>query len=96
MRYTGGQNTNPVSEKRDHDESMDPYLNITPPREPARCSVCRNIFRQKRWYRSDQIELPDGSDPISFTCPGCRKVQDGAYSGELKVRGEFLNEHHTE
>ncbi len=76
------------------DESRDPYLNEQPEGEPARCSVCGNIYANKRWYRADQYELEEGENALNFTCPGCRKVKDNYYYGELRVSGTFAQEHH--
>lgn len=93
----GGEN---AYEPRDHnlhpDESPDPYLNDPPRHEPARCSVCGNIYANKRWYHSDQYELAETEEAHSFTCPGCQKVQDNYYFGELSVSGQFIAEHHEE
>lgn len=86
----------PVPTDRDTEDERDPYLNVQPPGEPLRCPVCGNIYAKKRWYRSDQYSLEDGSRARSYTCPGCKKVQDGYYRGELSVSGDFLGEHNEE
>jgi hypothetical protein len=86
----------PVRTKRDTEDDRDPYLNEEPPGEPLRCPVCANIYAKKRWYRSDQYELGEDDRARSYTCPGCRKVQDGYYRGELTVSGSFLADHHDE
>lgn len=86
----------PIPTKMDTDEQRDPYLNEAPPGEPLRCSVCGNIYQNKRWYRSDQTEISEDKHAGNYTCPGCRKVQDGYYRGELTVSGGFLSDHHDE
>lgn len=86
----------PVPTDRDTEKTRDPYLNEDPPREPLRCPVCGNLYVKKRWYRSDQKNLDADEQIGSYTCPGCKKVQDGYYRGELKVSGGFLADHHDE
>lgn len=78
------------------DESRDPYLNKKPPREPMRCPVCSNVYANKQWYLPNQHDLDDEEEVGTFTCPGCQKVQDGYFYGELLVEGPFLRDHHRE
>jgi NMD protein affecting ribosome stability and mRNA decay len=96
MKYPKLRNSRPVQGNIDVEEKRDVYLNQKPPSEPARCPVCGNIYAKKRWYRSDQIELDDEKKTVSYTCPGCNKVQDGYYYGELTVTGRFIVDHHEE
>ncbi len=78
------------------DESRDSYLNQKPATEPAQCPVCGNIYANKRWYRSDQYDLSEDESGLSFMCPGCRKVKDNYYYGELRIGGSFLKNHRQE
>jgi len=96
MDQQSSQSQQPVPTNQDRDQKRDPYLNETPPGEPLRCPVCGNIYRKKRWYRSDQVEIDKGTRVGSYTCPGCRKVQDRYYRGELTIQGQFLSDHHDE
>ena len=93
---TGRKSSEPRKANLHPDESRDSYLNQNPSREPARCPVCGNIYANKRWYRNDQYELNEDEDALSFMCPGCRKVKDNYYYGELRISGSFLKNHRQE
>ncbi len=80
----------------DTDEQRDPYLNEQPPRAPMRCPVCGNIYANKQWYLPAQIDLDAEDEAGTYTCPGCQKVQDGYFYGELVVQGSYLRDHHRE
>lgn len=96
MKFPKIRNSRPVQGEIDVEEERDVYLNDTPPSEPARCPVCGNIYTNKQWYRSDQIDVDEDQQIHSYTCPGCSKVQDGYYYGELTVTGQFIAKHHEE
>ncbi|MFP4687628.1 MAG: BCAM0308 family protein [bacterium] len=79
------------------DESLDPYLNEQPDFEPARCSVCGNIYRNKQWYHPEIVnDVVKEMKMKTATCPGCKKVQDRYYYGEVKASGDFMFEHREE
>lgn len=96
MKFPKLRNSRPVQGEIDVEEKRDVYLNDKPPSEPARCPVCGNVYVKKQWYRPDQKELDENRSVISYTCPGCSKVQDGYYYGELTVSGRFIRDHHEE
>lgn len=96
MKFPKLRNSRPVQGKIDVEEKRDVYLNDKPSSEPARCPVCGNIYLKKQWYRPEQKQIPEDANTISYTCPGCSKVQDGYYYGELTVSGRFIREHHEE
>lgn len=96
MKFPKLRNSRPVQGEIDVEEKRDVYLNDKPSSSPARCPVCGNIYMNKQWYRPDQKDLDDSASVISYTCPGCSKVQDGYYYGELTVTGQFIKEHHEE
>jgi hypothetical protein len=78
-------------------ENPDPYLNEQPDFEPARCSICGNIYRNKRWYHPDTVdEFATEKKMKTATCPGCKKVSDRYYYGELRMSGDFMLEHREE
>lgn len=96
MRYPKIRRSEPVQARIDNEEDYDPYLNESPPpTDPVRCPSCGNIYYKKTWHRWDQIELDDETLG-THTCPGCRKVEDGYFLGELTVKGKFLKQHHDE
>jgi len=82
--------------KRDTDESPDPYLNEQPAKEPAVCSECGNIYHNKQWYLPGQVEIKGEEVDEEFVCPGCMKVSDNYYFGELLVSGKFMVPHSDE
>lgn len=83
----------PISTDADSDETRDPYLNDPPDNDPAQCDICGNVYHNKRWYHPDETDI----DPYqTTTCPGCEKVADGYFRGEVRLSGAFLNEHHDE
>ncbi|MFB6347209.1 MAG: BCAM0308 family protein [bacterium] len=96
MKFPKLRNSRPVQGDIDVEEERDVYLNDKPSSEPARCPVCGNIYANKQWYRSDKKDISDESSVISYTCPGCSKVQDGYYYGELTISGRFIADHHEE
>lgn len=82
--------------KRDTDESADPYLNEKPEREPAVCKECKNIDHNKQWYLPSQVDLEPAEISESFICPGCKKINNNYYLGELMISGKFVSPHRDE
>lgn len=68
-------------------------MNQQPDEEPARCRSCGNVYRDQRWHDPDYLENIDGPDMGVTLCVGCKKVLDGAYSGVLNLKGNFLPKH---
>ena len=48
-------------------------------RGPAVCQVCGAVWRTKRWYAGENAP-PDAK---TVTCPACRLVAEGGYSGHV-------------
>lgn len=82
--------------KRDTDESPDPYLNEQPAKEPALCPECGNVYHNKQWYLSKQVDLEAEEIDEKVDCPGCKKVKDQYYFGELVLSGKFVVPHSDE
>jgi len=86
----------PVQGWIDADESRDAYENEDPPSEPVRCSICDNVYVNKQWYTPDESPLEEIEQIDTHTCPGCQKLRDGYYYGELTIEGDFLKDHSEE
>ncbi|MGM0381836.1 MAG: BCAM0308 family protein [bacterium] len=84
------------SGKRDTDDSGDPYLNEQPEKEPAVCEECNNIYENKQWYLPTRSDLDPDQIEEKVVCPGCRKVSDNYYHGELMISGKFVVPHRKE
>ncbi len=103
MRYPKIRNSEPVQGWINSEESRDAYLNEEDPQtDPARCPSCDNIYYKKTWHHPDELDdraelgRPFEELPTSV-CPGCQKVEDEYFYGELKiVSTPFLKEHHRE
>lgn len=102
MLFPKIRNSEPVQGWINSEESRDAYLNEDPPTDPMRCPSCGNVYYKKTWHRPDGLdETVDLGEPVeklpTYTCPGCRKVEDEYFYGELKIVGSpFLKEHHDE
>lgn len=103
MLFPKIRNADPVQGWINSEESRDAYLNEEPPpTDPARCPSCGNVYYKKTWHRPDvlddrvQLSGPVEELPGSI-CPGCQKVEDEYFYGELKiVATPFLREHREE
>lgn len=96
MKFPKLRNSRPVQGYIDVETTSRINRNEKSRKKDARCLVCGNIYREKRWYRPGEASVPPNSQLLSTTCPGCVCVQDGRYAGELKLSGSFLQEHGEE
>lgn len=78
--------------------SQDPYLPERGLEEPAFCTLCHAVYRNKRWYLDDAgyDEVRGESKARSTTCPGCQKVQEKYAEGQVTLRGTYLWAHEEE
>lgn len=88
-----------ISDKRGRASTTpDPYAADQALKEPAVCTDCHAMYRNKRWM----------TDPVAYslavndrqtrkvTCPACRKTADGYAEGIVTLAGEYLVEHEEE
>lgn len=94
MLYPKLRHSRPVQGHIDLEEDYDAYQNTSPPEhEPAVCPDCGSVYRNKHWQNGEGLEL---NSPTDHLCPGCRKVRDGYYYGEVRLGGTFLIDHRDE
>jgi NMD protein affecting ribosome stability and mRNA decay len=71
-------------------------MNDAPDQEPLVCPDCDNVYRNKQWYLPEQVDQDELGDAESYVCPGCKKIRDGYYYGELTMKGDFMQDHTEE
>jgi NMD protein affecting ribosome stability and mRNA decay len=93
MLYPKLRPSRPVQGRIDNEDEHDAYMNDAPDHEPLVCPECGNVYRKKQWYRNDQVDLEELGPADEYLCPGCQKIRDGYYYGELTMRGGFMQDH---
>ncbi len=78
--------------------SADPYLPGEGMKEPALCSGCKAIYRNKRWYFKEKefTELKDNGAVRWVMCPACQKTADRYPEGIVTIKGDYLWQHRDE
>lgn len=66
--------------------------------EPAVCTVCQAIYRNKRWYLKDRewVELQENERAKEVVCPACLKTDQLYPEGVVTLRGGYLWKHEEE
>jgi NMD protein affecting ribosome stability and mRNA decay len=91
-----------VSHKRGVEEkgqranrSSDVYKPKMGAKEPALCSQCGALYKNKRWS-VDEAELKKAGKEVGLsriTCPACRRMADNNPAGIVTFSGKYLLEH---
>ncbi len=76
----------------------DPYISDEGLKEPAVCTVCHAIYRNKRWYLKEKefAEIQSGEDVNQVKCPACQKMHQLYPEGVVTLRGDYLWHHEEE
>lgn len=88
-----------ISDKRGRVKtSSDPYIPEGGLKEPALCSGCHAVYRNKRWYLDPETFEAAKTDPAAqwITCPACQKIAQSYPEGIVTLRGEYLWDHENE
>ncbi len=96
---SGDKFENEVERKRERNQrNADPYLMDEGGPEPAVCTTCKTVYRNKRWYRDEKAyeELRQSSGTHKVTCAACRKIKDHYPEGIVTLRGKFFWKHEDE
>lgn len=66
--------------------------------EPAVCTSCHAIYRNKRWYLKEKeyVEIRDGETAHAVLCSACQKAEDQYPEGVVTLRGDYLWRHQEE
>ncbi len=59
----------------------------------ALCSSCGAVGMQKHWFIDTNLSAKCAIDPLvrRVTCPGCKRLEDKIYEGELTLESSMLN-----
>ncbi|MGS7251078.1 BCAM0308 family protein [Pseudomonas anuradhapurensis] len=72
---------------------FDPYATPLRPGGSARCPQCGAAYHEGEWH----LHGPVGSGPVDATvCPACRRIEDRAAAGQVRISGRFLATHEQE
>ena len=84
--------------RRNVQQYGDPYLPKLDRGEVAVCTRCHAIYQRRHWFfDEDLFNRAAVQQPTRHvTCPACRKIEDDYPEGEVVLRGDFLQAHHTE
>lgn len=87
----------PHSKRGRNVRNEDPYVQDKL-EEPAVCTVCGAIYRNKRWYLKDKewVEISDGENVNEVVCPACLKTDQLYPEGVVTLRGGYLWKHEEE
>lgn len=78
--------------------STDPYIHDEAMPEPAVCTVCHAIYRNKRWYLKDKeyAQISEQETVNEVVCPACQKINDLYPEGVVTLKGGYLWRHEEE
>jgi hypothetical protein len=88
-----------ISDKQGRpNRSADPYIPEEGIREEAICPKCQAIYKNKRWYRAEEIPEDEkaGRNFVPIECPACKKIAEGYHQGVVTLKGAFLRKHEEE
>lgn len=98
MRTTKRYTNTTFTHRVDHDGGR--HRSAKAASSPRVCAGCRALYRNKRWTAGGQGPAPRPLDPAArpahVLCPACRMGAEGLFSGEVRVSGAFVAEHHAE
>ncbi|MFI7836232.1 BCAM0308 family protein [Pseudomonas asiatica] len=72
---------------------FDPYATPLRSGGSARCPQCGVVYHGGEWHAYGAM----GPGPVdSIVCPACRRIEDRAAAGQVRVSGRFLAAHEEE
>jgi NMD protein affecting ribosome stability and mRNA decay len=88
----------PNNQRGRNQRTTDPYVFDEGLPEPALCTVCHAIYRNKRWYlkEKDYVEIQEHETATEVVCPACRKMSDLYPEGVVTLKGDYLWQHEEE
>lgn len=97
-RSPGRFETDPDNKRGRNTRNIDPYVPDEGMPEPAVCSGCHAIYRNKRWYLKDKewVEVQDNETVKEVVCPACQKMKELYPEGVVTLRGDYLWKHEEE
>lgn len=88
-----------ISDKRGRSRtSVDPYLPQGGLKEPALCSSCQALYRNKHWELDQEAVAAAraAGDLTEVTCPACQKIAESYPEGVVTLSGDYLWDHEAE
>lgn len=88
-----------ISDKRGRTRtSVDPYLPQGGLKEPALCTSCQALYRNKHWELSSEAvaEARASGGLTEVTCPACQKIAESYPEGLVTLSGDYLWDHEAE
>ncbi|SNB45806.1 BCAM0308 family protein [Geobacter sp. DSM 9736] len=78
--------------------STDVYHTEATSKQAARCSRCKAIYWNKRWYLDEEQFSVTSRGVIrhSIVCPACQRMLDNNPAGIATFRGDYLIQHEDE
>ncbi|WP_085583199.1 MULTISPECIES: BCAM0308 family protein [unclassified Pseudomonas] len=74
-------------------QRFDPYATPLRPGGKARCPQCGAVYHEGEWH----WHAPAEAGAVESTvCPACRRIEDRAAAGQVRVTGHFLAGHEAE
>jgi NMD protein affecting ribosome stability and mRNA decay len=97
-RGPGRFEVDPNNQRGRHVRNLDPYVLDQGLREPAVCTDCHAIYRNKRWYLKEKeyVEIRAGEEVHEVVCPACEKIGQNYPEGIVTLRGDYLWQHEEE
>lgn len=88
-----------ISDKRGRVKTNeDPYIPEAGLKEPAICTHCGALYRNRRWQVDAQAAAAEKGNPqvMEITCPACQKIAERYAEGVVTLRGDYLWHHEEE
>ncbi len=88
-----------ISDKRGRARtSENPFMSDAGLKEPALCTSCHALYRNKRWYLDPEAagKAENSPDTNLVTCPACQKAAQSYPEGIVTLRGGYLWDHEEE
>lgn len=78
--------------------NIDPYIMDEGGQEPAVCTKCHAVYKNRRWYLEEEEfrQLRESREVTKVVCPACRKIAESYPEGIVTLRGDYLWHHEEE
>jgi NMD protein affecting ribosome stability and mRNA decay len=88
----------PMNQRGRTQRNTDPYIMDAGMPEPALCTSCHAIYRNKRWYLKEQDykTIREDATVHETVCPACQKMDQLYPEGVVTLRGDYLWKHEEE
>lgn len=78
--------------------NTDSYIPKEGMKEVAKCTECKALYWNKRWYPDENESMQLRLDMVKneVLCPACQRIRDKNPAGVVTMTGEYLDKHESD